>query len=100
MFLFVQHRLLSSEDCSLIAAHANKRKAAAKSVQDGCMKLYLTMFLWDSPKVCQGVVLALGGSRFFDVYIPAFGIDVRVHTEDMLKGGAAALRTYWDAASK
>ena len=44
--------------------------------------------------------MALGGSRFFDVYIPALGTDVRVHTAALLRGGEAALATSWDAASK
>jgi hypothetical protein len=46
------------------------------------------------------VVLSLGGSRFFDVYVPAFGIDVRVHTEELLVGGEAALKSTWDKDEK
>ena len=32
------------------------------------------------PCACRAVVMQLGGSRFFDCYIPALGCDVRIHT--------------------
>lgn len=46
------------------------------------------------------VVMAVGGSRFFDVYVPALGVDVRVHTNSVLKGGDGALESQWDAQAK
>lgn len=47
------------------------------------------------PLVCDAVVMQLGGSRFFDCYIPALGCDVRIHTNSLLKGGDAAVDPTW-----
>ena len=44
--------------------------------------------------------MQLGGSRFVDVYIPALGCDVRVHTDALLRGGAAALEATWRPGDK
>jgi DIS3-like exonuclease 2 len=93
------HALPAAARVAHAAQHANDRKAAAKAVQDGCLRLYLASFLLQAPRVCEAVVLQLGGSRFFDVYVPCFGIDVRVHTEGLLRGGEAALFTSWDATA-
>jgi hypothetical protein len=41
------------------------------------------------------VVMQLGGSRFFDAYIPALGCDVRIHTDSLLRGGDAAISAAW-----
>jgi hypothetical protein len=48
-----------------------------------------------SPIVCDAVVMQLGGSRFFDAYIPALGCDVRIHTDSLLRGGDAAISAAW-----
>lgn len=39
--------------------------------------------------------MQLGGSRFFDCYVPALGCDVRIHTDALLRGGAAAVDAAW-----
>jgi hypothetical protein len=44
--------------------------------------------------------MAVGGSRFFDVYLPALGVDVRVHTNSVLRGGEAALCALWEPQHK
>ena len=44
--------------------------------------------------------MQLGGSRFFDCYIPALGCDVRVHTDALLGGGAATVAAGWKAEDK
>ena len=44
--------------------------------------------------------MQLGGARFFDCYIPALGCDVRIHTDALLKGGAAAVKSVWTAEEK
>ena len=54
--------------------------------------------LWPCPR--PAVVMAVGGSRFFDVYIPSLGTDVRVHTNNVLRGGEAALAAAWEPQSK
>lgn len=44
--------------------------------------------------------MQLGGSRFLDAYIPALGCDVRIHTDQLLRGGAAAIDARWQADTK
>ncbi len=44
--------------------------------------------------------MQLGGARFFDAYIPALGCDVRIHTDALLRGGAAAIDASWQADDK
>ena len=93
--------LLGKEGVAEIAAHANERKLAAKATQDGALKLYLASMLLDRPGVFTAIAVGLGGSRFFDAYVPALGIDVRVHTDKILKqdgggGGAELLNLDWN----
>lgn len=46
-------RLLPPDECGRVAAHANDRKLAAKSVQDGSLRLYLCVMLHRQPLVCD-----------------------------------------------
>jgi DIS3-like exonuclease 2 len=92
--------LFNGDKVAEISAHANERKTAAKAAQDGALKLYLASLLLDRPGVFKAVVIGLGGSRFFDAYVPALGIDVRVHTDRILKGGDAALNLNWNDETK
>jgi exoribonuclease R len=92
--------LLDGDKVAEIATHANERKTAAKAAQDGALKLYLASLLLDRPGVFSAVVIGLGGSRFFDAYVPALGIDVRVHTDRILQGGEAALDLNWNDEAK
>jgi len=88
--------LFDGDKVAEIASHANERKTAAKATQDGTLKLYLASLLLDRPAVFNAVVIGLGGSRFFDAYVPELGIDVRVYTDKILKGGEAALNLQWN----
>lgn len=135
-----------------LASHANDRKLAAKSVQDGSLRLYLCVMLHAQPLLCDAgehgwvvaggglwqwwtgqavgresllvpvrpqpntpvlppppshlyhrlgaVVMQLGGSRFFDCYIPTLGCDVRIHTDALLVGGATAVDAGWSPEDK
>ncbi len=47
-------RLLETRDVGIVAAHSNDRKLAAKSVQDGSLRLYLCVMLHRQPFVCDG----------------------------------------------
>jgi DIS3-like exonuclease 2 len=38
----------------MVSAHANDRKLAAKSVQDGSLRLYLCVMLHRQPLICEG----------------------------------------------
>lgn len=94
--------LPDQDDVSIIAAHANQRKLAAKAVQDGAIKIYLSAYLLKSPGVYEGVVMSLGGSKFFDVYIPELGVDVRCHCDALVKCDSYSVddeivKTTWDA---
>jgi DIS3-like exonuclease 2 len=82
-------------EAAALAAAANARRAGAKAAQDGALRLYLAAHLLEQPVVVEAVVLALGGSRFFDAYVPALGADVRVHTAATFAGGEGALRWAW-----
>ncbi|KAL4419743.1 hypothetical protein ABPG75_006841, partial [Micractinium tetrahymenae] len=95
-----RHGLFPSKMVGQIAAHANDRKLAAKSVQDGSLRLYLCVMLHRQPLVCGAVVMQLGGSRFFDCYIPALGCDVRIHTNSLLRGGDGAVEAGWQPNDK
>jgi DIS3-like exonuclease 2 len=96
-----QMELPKQDDISFIASHANQRKLAAKAVQDGAIKIYLSAYLFKSPGVYEGVVMSLGGSRFFDVYVPALGVDVRCHTDALVKCDSQPaeeiIKAVWDA---
>ncbi|KAL4856961.1 DIS3-like exonuclease 2 [Chlorella vulgaris] len=95
-----RHGLAGTREVSIVATHANERKAGAKNVQDGSLRLYLCVMLHRQPLVCDAVIMQLGGSRFFDAYIPALGCDVRIHTATLLRGGEAAIRTGWRPEDK
>lgn len=92
--------LPSSDFVSNTSFHANERKSAAKAVQDGAVRLYLSAYLLAQPGVYRGVVMGVGGSRFFDIYIPELGVDVRCHTDRILRGGATAVVANWDATHR
>ncbi|KAK2078455.1 hypothetical protein QBZ16_003295 [Prototheca wickerhamii] len=81
------------------AAHANERKAAAKSVQESVVQLYVLQVLAERPRACTAVVTAVGGPRYLDVYLPAFGQEIRLHTEG-LGPGDRAVRSEWDASDR
>ena len=87
-------------DVSEIALHANERKAAAKVCQEKVTNLYLVKLLLERPRVLQAVVSGLGGPRFFDVYIPALGTDIRVQAADLFVGAGIELQSRWDAESR
>lgn len=90
-------RLVPGEQLSGVARHCNKCKAAAKKVQDSCSRLYLCVMLRSSPVVVNAVIMAVSGSRFFDVYVPQFGVDTRIQTSMMVPG---PVNTHWNSASR
>ena len=92
--------LFNTDTVAEIAAHANDRKSAAKAAQDGSLKLYLASLLLERPGVYTAVVVGLGGPRFFDAYVPALGVDVRVHTDRIVKGGDGALTLDWKESER
>ena len=64
------------------AEHCNERKLAAKSVQDGSMHAYLCAFLKRRPACVSGIVRAVG-RKFLCVFVPTYGMEVRVPLEGL-----------------
>lgn len=95
-----KYGLAACDKVADISNHANDRKLAAKSAQDNSLRLYLAIMLFDQPRVVDAVVMALNGSRFLDLYVPSLGIDVRVQTAEILKGGGDFIATKWDSGMK
>lgn len=98
--LVEKHGLFEREMVSSLAKHANDRKLAAKSAQDNALKVYLSYYLMEHPGVYDGIVTGVGGTDFFDVYVPALGVDVRVHVDRLLVGGEHAIRSTWNEETK
>ncbi|WPT17609.1 DIS3-like exonuclease 2 [Picochlorum sp. SENEW3] len=80
---------------SEVAEHANERKLAAKVIQERVTNLYLVKHLRDYPRVFIATVCGLGGPRFFDIYVPDLGVDIRIHAQEIFLPGGRGLRTKW-----
>jgi VacB/RNase II family 3'-5' exoribonuclease len=87
-------------DVSKIALHSNERKLAAKVCQEKVTNLYLVKLLEERPRVLPAVVSGLGGPRFFDVYIPALGTDIRIEAKELFGGTGRELQAQWDGDSR
>ena len=70
---------------------------ATPAVQDASLKLYLCVMLRLHPRVCEAVMLQLGGPRFMDLYVPEFGVEVRIQVAEMLP---APVHGEWSPATK
>ncbi|KAG2422037.1 hypothetical protein HXX76_016317 [Chlamydomonas incerta] len=77
-----EHRLLDTRLAGMVAEHCNDRRLAARNAQDGSLKLYLCVLLRRQPVVTMGTVSSLGGDRYFALYIPEFGHEVRLELEE------------------
>jgi len=53
------------------------------SVQETSMRLFLCALLARKPIVTQGIVTGLNGDRFFDMYVPELGLELRIQTVDI-----------------
>ena len=42
----------------------------------------------------------LGGPRFFDVYVPALGSDIRIEASDLFPGAGIELQAQWDRQTR
>lgn len=73
--LLAKHHLPDVDTMAKIAKHSNETKLAARNVSDASLKLYLCIMLKQSPVVSWGVVTAVGGDKFFTVYLPEFGCE-------------------------
>lgn len=90
---------LGSASISKVAEHANERKAVSKAIQDKVSKLYLIQLFLKNPRILSGIVIGLGGPKYFDVYIPDIGMDIRVYAEDLYFKGLD-IRTMWNPVKK
>ena len=42
----------------------------------------------------------LGGPRFFDIYVPSLGSDIRIESKDLFAGAGIELQAQWDRQSR
>ena len=54
------------------------------------MRLFLCAMLARKPVVSQAIVTGLNGARFFDVYVPELGLELRLQCEDIQPAPALA----------
>ncbi len=47
------------------------------------MRLFLCAMLARKPVVSQAIVTGLNGARFFDLYVPELGLELRIQCEDI-----------------
>lgn len=66
-------------------------------LQDASLRLYLCIMLRLHPRIVEGVMLQLGGARFVDAWVQDFGIEVRIHMEDM---APAPISADWNPGTK
>lgn len=79
---FQQHGNKDTDILSEIASHCNDRKLAAKNAQEASARLFLAFMLRDKPRVAKAIVVALSGDKFFEVYIPEYGLQRRVNVRN------------------
>ena len=87
---------VSGRSLSMIAAHANERKLAAKAAQDSIQRLHFSFFFRKVPTVFVSTVCSVGGSKFFDVYINELGIDMRIFVSDLVLEHKSGTECLWD----
>jgi DIS3-like exonuclease 2 len=86
---------LGAVSVSEVAEHANERKNASKVIQERVTNLYLVKLLEKSPRVAFAVVSGLGGPKYFDVYIPEIGVDIRINVNEMYIRDIDRVQTKW-----
>ena len=89
---FKLHGNKDTDTLSDIAAHCNDCKLAAKNAQEASARLFLAFLLRDKPRVAKAIVVALNGDKFFEVYIPEYGLQRRVNVENDHPG----IKATWD----
>ena len=95
--LAAQHASPKLSLCVMPACNPHQQDCAAPAVQDASLKLYLCVMLRLHPRVCEAVMLQLGGPRFMDLYVPEFGVEVRIQVAEMLP---APVHGEWSPATK
>lgn len=66
-----------------VADICNDRRLAARNAQEKSSKLHLMTLLSYAPVTTAAVVATVRGNKFFEVYVPVFGIMHKVFTEDL-----------------
>ena len=66
------------------------------AVQDASSLLYLCVMLRKQPRAEIAVVTVVNGSRFFDIYIPALGMEARIQVNEITPSVDAS----WDSESR
>ena len=53
------------------------------SMQETSMRLFLCALLARRPVIAQGIVTSLNGQRFFHMYVPELGLELRIESEEI-----------------
>lgn len=72
-----------------IAGDCNRKKLGARNVQDAVSNLFLKHWLEKNPVETVGLVAAVKGPKFFDLYVPQFALTTKVICEEFPKGRRA-----------
>ena len=65
--------------CQLMCHFTDPRRFA----QETSMRLFLCALLARRPMVAQGIVTSLNGQRFFHLYVPELGLELRIESEEI-----------------
>lgn len=78
----MRHRLPGREEASQLCNHCNSARQRARAVQEGSSRLFLAVMLSQNPVVTHAIIVALGGDKYFTVYVPQFGLETRVQVSE------------------
>jgi DIS3-like exonuclease 2 len=62
------------------------------------MRLYLCVLLRLSPIITEAVATGVNGSRWFDIFVPEFGMECKIETEELTESGV--LDCAWDVKTR
>jgi len=78
-----KHRLFQKDLCGKVAAHCNDKRLAARNAQDASLRMYLCCLLRKYPVVADSVVINVGGDKYFNVYVPEYGVECRIWVDQL-----------------
>ncbi|MEW5299114.1 MAG: hypothetical protein WDW36_002160 [Sanguina aurantia] len=78
-----KHQLCSGELTGKVAEHCNEKRLSAREAQDASQKLYLAVMTCKRPAITSGVVMQLKGDKFFNMYLPEYGVICKLQVQDL-----------------
>ncbi|GAX84362.1 hypothetical protein CEUSTIGMA_g11784.t1 [Chlamydomonas eustigma] len=91
-----KHMLFETILCGKVAKHCNEKRLTARKAQDASLRMYLCCLLRRKPIVTQGILLQVGGEKYFNVYCPEYGVDCRIYVEHI----GLPCKANWNAGAK